>query len=124
MDTESESLLIRQTFLDRALETPAEVQIHRVDRSATPDPLSAEKISADFDKAMAFYRNTVGLFSQWSKEIRENPNSLPLWDQAFCQAVGGDPNIIYYHGHFRLASDDHGGDATLCSRLPNLEPAS
>ena len=27
MDTESESLLIRQTFLDRALETPAEVQI-------------------------------------------------------------------------------------------------
>ncbi|MEL0152621.1 MAG: DUF1214 domain-containing protein, partial [Halieaceae bacterium] len=106
MDRESESLLIRQTFLDRALETPAEVQIHRVDRSATPDPLSAEKITADFDKAMAFYRNTIGLFSQWSKEIRENPNSLPLWDQAFCQAVGGDPNIIYYHGHFRLASDE------------------
>jgi hypothetical protein len=55
---------------------------------------------------MAFYRNTIGLFSQWSKDIRKNPNSLLLWDQAFCQAVGGDPNIIYYHGHFRLASDE------------------
>ena len=106
MDKASESLLIRQTFLDRSLETPADIQIHRLDRSATPEPLSAEKITADFDKAMAFYRNTVGLFSQWSKEIRGNPNSLPLWDQAFCQSVGGDPNIIYYHGHFRFGSDE------------------
>jgi hypothetical protein len=106
MDTESESLLIRQTFLDRSLETSADIQIHRVDTTAVPSPLSKEKVTADFEKAMAFYRNTVGLFSQWSKEIRENPNSLPLWDQAFCQAVGGDPNIIYYHGHFRLNSDE------------------
>lgn len=106
MDKASESLLIRQTFLDRAFEIPADIQIRRLDRSATPEPLSAGKITADFDKAMAFYRNTIGLFSQWSKEIRGNPNSLPLWDQAFCQAVGGDPNIIYYHGHFRLGSDE------------------
>ena len=106
MDKASESLLIRQTFLDRAFEIPADIQIRRLDRSATPEPLSAGKITADFDKAMAFYRNTIGLFYQWSKEIRENPNSLPLWDQAFCQAVGGDPNIIYYHGHFRLGSDE------------------
>ena len=106
MDTESESLLIRQTFLDRSIEVPADLQIQRLDPSATPEPLSSEKITANFDKAMAFYRNTIGLFSQWSEEIRNNPNRLLLWDQAFCQAVGGDPNIIYYHGHFRLHTDE------------------
>ena len=106
MDPESESLLIRQTFLDRTLETAADIQIHRVDTTAVPLPLSKEKITADFEKAMAFYRNTIGLFSMWSREIRENPNSLLLWDQAFCQAVGGDPNIIYYHGHFRLGANE------------------
>jgi hypothetical protein len=106
MDRDSESLLIRQTFLDRTLETAADIQIHRLDTTAVPLPLSKEKISADFEKAMAFYRNTIGLFSKWSQEIRENPNTLLLWDQAFCQAVGGDPNIIYYHGHFRLSAHE------------------
>ena len=38
--------------------------------------------------------------------IRDSPNTLPLWDQAFCQSVGGDPNILYYHGHFRLKADE------------------
>ena len=106
MDKDSESLLIRQTFLDRQVEVPAEIHIKRVDQSVVPEPLSREKIKANFDKAISFYQNTIGLFSQWSKDIRESPNSLPLWDQAFCHAVGGDPNITYYHGHFRLSSDE------------------
>ena len=106
MDKDSESLLIRQTFLDRQVEVPAEIHIKRIDQSVVPEPLSKERIKANFDKAISFYQNTIGLFSQWSKDIRESPNSLPLADQAFCHAVGGDPNIIYYHGHFRLSSDE------------------
>ena len=106
MDEASESLLIRQTYLDRSQEIAANISIQRADTTAVPTPLSVDTISANFEKAMAFYRNTIGLFSRWSQQIRENPNSLPLWDQSFCQAVGGDPNILYYHGHFRLQSDE------------------
>jgi hypothetical protein len=64
------------------------------------------KATANFDKAIAFYQNTLGLFARWSQQIIENPNTLPLWDQSFCQSVGGDPNILYYHGHFRLKADE------------------
>lgn len=34
------------------------------------------------------------------------PKRLPLWDQAFCQSVGGDPNITYYHGYFKLLPNE------------------
>ena len=33
-------------------------------------------------------------------------SQLPLADQALCQAVGGDPNIVYYHGYWALADDE------------------
>jgi hypothetical protein len=102
IDKDSESLLIRQTFLDRATESPALFQIRRRDSGATPEPLNLTTATANFDKAIAFYQNTLGLFARWSQQIIENPNTLPLWDQSFCQSVGGDPNILYYHGHFKL----------------------
>jgi hypothetical protein len=105
IDEDSESLLIRQTFLDRTTESPAVFQIRRRDSGATPEPLSLATATANFDKAIAFYKNTLGLFARWSQQIIENPNTLPLWDQSFCQSVGGDPNILYYHGHFRLNRD-------------------
>ena len=30
---------------------------------------------------------------------------LPPADQAYCQSVGGDPNIFYYHSHWELRED-------------------
>ena len=91
IDENSESLLIRQTFLDRATESPAVFQVRRRDSGATPAPLNLAKATANFDKAIAFYQNTLGLFARWSQQIIENPNTLPLWDQSFCQSVGGAP---------------------------------
>jgi hypothetical protein len=61
---------------------------------------------AHFEKATAFYRNTTRMFADWSQKISQHPNTLPLWDQAFCQMVGGDPNILYYHGHFKLNNEE------------------
>ena len=102
----SESLLIRQTFRHRDKETPAEITIERLDRYATPEPLELMTAIAHFEKATAFYRNTTRMFADWSQKISQHPNTLPLWDQAFCQMVGGDPNILYYHGHFKLHNEE------------------
>ena len=102
----SESLLIRQTFRHRDQETPAEITIERLDRHAAPEPLELMTAIAHFEKATAFYRNTTRMFADWSQKISQHPNTLPLWDQAFCQMVGGDPNILYYHGHFKLNNEE------------------
>jgi hypothetical protein len=103
---DSESLLIRQTFRHRDQETPAEITIERLDRHAAPEPLELMTAIAHFEKATAFYRNTTRMFADWSQKISQHPNTLPLWDQAFCQMVGGDPNILYYHGHFKLNNEE------------------
>ena len=112
---DSESLLIRQTFRHRDQETPAEITIERLDRHATPEPLELMTAIAHFEKATAFYRNTTRMFADWSQKISQHPNTLPLWDQAFCQMVGGDPNILYYHGDFKLPN----GDAMVIT-LPSI----
>ena len=103
---DSESLLIRQTFRHRDREEPAAIHIERLDTGATPQPLDLATAAAQFEKATAFFKNTTRMFSDWSHRIAERPNSLPLWDQDFCQSVGGDPNILYYHGHFKLSMDE------------------
>ena len=106
MAEDSESLLIRQTYRHRDREQAASIRIERLDTDLAPQPLDLATAAAQFDKARLFFGNTTRLFSDWSHRIAAQPNSLPLWDQAFCQSVGGDPNILYYHGHFDLAADE------------------
>lgn len=106
IDEASESILIRQTFLNRAQETPAELQIARRDRGVSPATLSMAQARAQFQTASNFYRNTITLFADWSRQMFEQPNVLQPWDQAFCHSVGGDPNIFYYHGAFQIADDE------------------
>jgi hypothetical protein len=106
MDPDSQSLLIRQTFMDRASEVPAEVFIERLDSGATPAPLTAEKLDAGLRTATAFLENTARMFADWSASWLDRPNELPPADQALCHSVGGDPNIFYYHGFFRLDDDE------------------
>lgn len=106
MEAESESLLIRQTFMDRAREVPAEISIERADAGATPTPLSAEVFDKSLRTAATFVGNTARLFADWAASYRTRPNELPPADQKVCHAAGGDPNIFYYHGYFELADDE------------------
>jgi hypothetical protein len=106
VDPESESLLIRQTFLDRAREIPAEITIERLDKGATPAPLSPERFDANLRRASVFVENTARLFADWSQSYLPRPNELPPADQKLCHSVGGDPNIFYYHSYFELAEDE------------------
>ena len=55
--------------------------------------LNLAKATANFDKAIAFYQNTLGLFARWSQQIIENPNTLPFGIRRL-PSVGGDPNIL------------------------------
>jgi len=106
MEPETEAVLIRQTFMDREREVPAEIRIERLDRGASPAPLSAEVLDTGLRTAAAFVNNTARLFADWSASYRARPNELPPADQAVCHAAGGDPNIFYYHGYFELGEDE------------------
>lgn len=101
------AVLVRQTFLDRDGETAAELKITRIhDGAAKPKPLTASVLAQNLATTAAFVNGTASLFADWAQAFQGQPNQLPAADQAYCQKLGGDPNIYYYHGYFSLAADE------------------
>jgi len=105
MAPETVSMIVRQTFEDRAREQPASYTIECVDPDAA-DTLDAESIEPALRRASAFVRNTSALFVDWMQRFAKHSNALPPNDQALCQRVGGDANIHYHNSHWRLAPDE------------------
>jgi len=120
LEAESNTIIVRQTFLDRSRERPSEMTIERIqDAGVQPQPLSAARIDQGLASAAGFVEGTARLFANWSQSYLERPNQLPMSDQALCQSVGGDPNIVYYHSYFELAEKE--ALVVHLSRIPDCE---
>ena len=46
------------------------------------------------------------LFAKWARDFQKHSNELPQFDPEVSNQAGGDPNIIYYHSHWRLGPDE------------------
>jgi hypothetical protein len=106
LEPESNQVLVRQTFLDRKQERPAQVRIARLGSDAKPAPLSAEHAHRGLTNAARFVEGTATVFANWAQSYLAKPNQLPPADQVLCQRAGGDPNIFYYHSYWSLADDE------------------
>ena len=101
------AVLVRQTYLDRKTERAAELKIERLHRNgAKPAPLDPVAFARQLRSTAAFVKGTATLFADWAEGFKQHPNTLPAADQEYCQKLGGDPNIYYYHGYFNLADDE------------------
>ncbi|MGH8453245.1 MAG: DUF1214 domain-containing protein [Nevskiales bacterium] len=115
IEPETNAVIVRQTFLDRKVERPAQMSIERRGNQAKPVPLSAERLQRGLVNASQFVEGTATLFANWAQSYLPNANQLPPANQALCQSVGGDPNIFYYHSYWRLAPDE-----ALVIRIPRI----
>ncbi|HET8882446.1 MAG TPA: DUF1214 domain-containing protein [Solimonas sp.] len=115
IEPDSNAIVVRQTFLDRNAEKPAQLSIARIGRDAQPAPLSAERLQAGLTNTANFVNGTATVFANWAQSYLPNENRLPPADQALCQATGGDPNIFYYHSAWKLAPDE-----ALVIRIPRI----
>jgi len=106
MSPDTKLIQVRQTRLDHKNEIPATVKIARIDGSNQPRHLSAERIDKALQGAAFFVAGTSQLFAQWTEDFRKHPNTLPRFDPAKATQAGGDPNIAYYHGYFKIADDE------------------
>jgi hypothetical protein len=107
MGPETNSINVRQTFQDRINETRAELKIERIGAEQDrPQPLSAEKLDGALKGAVMFLQGTTQLFEGWAESFLPTVNELPAADQDYCQMIGGDPNIFYYHSAWELAEDE------------------
>ncbi len=107
MNEGTNSVNVRQTFQDRKNEVPAELKIERIGaEEERPQPLSPEALDRGLQGAVTFVGRTAKLFENWSESFLPNLNTLPPADQAYCQLIGGDPNIFYFHSAWALAEDE------------------
>lgn len=106
MSPDTKLIQVRQTRFDHKKEIPAQVKIERIDGPNQPRHLSAERVDKALQGAAFFVAGTSQLFAQWTEDFRKQPNTLPRFDPAKATQAGGDPNIAYYHGYFKLADDE------------------
>lgn len=106
LEAASNAVIVRQTFLDRHSERPAQLSIERIGTQHSPQPLSAARLERGLMQAAGFVEGTATLFANWAQSYLPHANQLPPADQALCQRVGGDPNIFYYHSYWQLADDE------------------
>ena len=102
---DSTMLLVRQTFLDKQTETPAQLSIEAIGGPAVPQPLSEDQLVRALRTATGFVAGTAKTFAEWTEMFMTKPNQLLPWDQSFFQRGGGDPNIHYLHGYWELKPD-------------------
>jgi hypothetical protein len=98
-------LMVRQTFMDRSTEVPAELHIENLDGRAFPDPLTPEKIDKGLSTAALFIAGAPVLFAKWASGFKKHANQLPIFDPAISNAAGGDASIIYHHSYWSLSPD-------------------
>lgn len=106
MEPDTSSLIVRQTFQDRANETIADLHIERLDGARWPEPVTPEFIDRGLQAAAAYVTGTASIFADWAEGFAQHKNELPRFDPAVAAAAHGDPNILYYHGYFELEDDE------------------
>lgn len=109
MTAETGTLVVRQTFLDRATEIPADLRIERInclDHERRPNPLTPKRLDDGLKKVGELVTGAPLLFSKWARDFQKHTNTLPMFDSEVSRAAGGDSNIIYYHSHWAIAKDE------------------
>ena len=106
MVPETEQLIVRQTYLDRQTETPAELRIERIGGASRPAPLTPEQVDRGLASAAGLVNGCSNLFAGWARGFQKHVNELPKFDDSVSMGAGGDPNICYYHSYWRLAPEE------------------
>ena len=112
-------LIVRQTYKNRISQTHAKINIKTTSSTATPDLLTLVKLENQLHQTLAFVRGTAATFIKWVHEFKNNhKNQLPMGDQAFFQAAGGDPKICYLHGYYDFDKSEY---MEITTEIPDCE---
>ena len=106
IDEETSLLIVRQTFLHRKKEVPAELLIENISGNKSPAPLTPQAVEEGLKTASLFIAGAPLLFARWAKGFQKHTNKLPQFDPEVSNAAGGDADIIYYHSHWKLNKNE------------------
>ncbi len=96
-------LIIRQTFEDKATQTPALMAVERIGGPSVPALLTPEQITAQLMGTAAWVKGTANTFADWSEWFKTTPNRIYEGkEQSTWIRAGGDPKIWYGHLYYKL----------------------
>lgn len=99
------SILLRQTFFDRQAQRPAALHIERLGQSAGPAPLDPEQMAGGLRRAADFALTWTRIVLRLRETYSQATNQLVATPRETRQ-YGGDPDIHYLAGFWRLAPDE------------------
>jgi hypothetical protein len=103
---EAGTLAIRQFFLDRGTETPADLRVECLDHDDLPDPLTPERFGKALEGAAMFVSGCSGIFTQWVDDLVADARNSFTTEAGPMQGAWGDPNQIFHHGAYVLGEDE------------------
>jgi len=103
IEAETSMVMVRQTFLDRFREVPAEVAVENLDGRRHPRPITPAMVDQGLSTASLFVGGAATLFARWANGFQRHTNKLPMFDPEISNRAGGDASIIYYHSHWKLS---------------------
>jgi hypothetical protein len=106
MESDSSLLIVRQTFLDRETEIPADLEIRRIGGDGMPSPVTAKSIDEGLSTAGKLVVGASLLFAKWANDFSKHTNELPQMPPEVSNRAGGDPKIAYYHSYWKLEPDE------------------
>jgi hypothetical protein len=99
------SLIVRQTFADRAREEPSELRIECLDATGPPAPLAPAQVARALATTPALMRALVGMALEWSDDLAKTKNRFAEVMPG-AAAVFRDPSIHFHAAYFELAPDE------------------
>lgn len=106
MTEETGTLIVRQTFLDREHEVPAQLELTCTSAGATPRQPTPQDVEEGLQATSALVAGASLLFAKWARDFKAHSNELPQFDPERSIQAGGDPHIVYYHSHWALRPDE------------------
>lgn len=106
MREDTAMLIVRQNFLDRGTERPAELTIERLGSPEAPRPLESGFLAGALEQAATYVGATAELFARWAEGFAGRPNRLIAMDPSVTGGAHGDPNMFFYMGYWELAEDE------------------
>ena len=118
LPTGTNTLMIRQSFLDRSKEREAQYSIRRLSPRTVDAAMTEARARDNLHQAEQWFSRTGKTMLGWSRNMLLTLNRLPPADQAYVQSLGADPRMYYYWSAWRLEPGE-----ILLVHLPELPAA-
>jgi hypothetical protein len=106
MAPETGTLIVRQSRLDPENEVLADLHIDRIGGDGRPTEITPESMDHGLMKSAMLVGGAAAIFAQWAEGFQQHTNRLPRFDPAVSNAMGGVPEIAYYHSYWSLEEDE------------------